>query len=106
VKHLPLAALLTVGCFGAAFAEENVSYTCQHGSDVRAFAVEYAPATGGARSCRILYKRAAASADPAKELWHFETHAEKCAAQSDWFRKRLEGLGLACAVDGTRSAKQ
>jgi hypothetical protein len=44
---------------------------------------------------------------PAKELWHYEAHADQCQVQAEQFLKKLEGFGLTCsAASKTAMMKQ
>jgi hypothetical protein len=88
---------------GVAYAQENQSYQCEREGDARTVAVEYT-GDGGATSCSVMYKRVAASSEPAKELWHYQAHPEMCEEQAQRFLKRLEGFGLSCAPPASTAA--
>jgi hypothetical protein len=105
VKRLLLSGVLSLGCLGAAFAQENLTYQCQRDADMRTVAIEYA-SPAGAQSCSITYKKVAASADPAKELWRYQSHLDRCSPQAAEFVKKLEGLGLTCTADRPTAMKQ
>lgn len=94
MKHLVLSAVITVSCLSAGHARESQVYECRHLGDVRSVAVT---SDGAAKACSVLYKKVAASPEPAKLLWHYQAHPEMCAGQAQQLLKKLEGLGLACA---------
>jgi hypothetical protein len=98
VKHLVLSAIAVLSCLSAAHAQESQAYECRHLDDVRSVAVT----SDGAKACSVLYKKVAASPDPAKPLWHYQAHPEMCASQAQQFLKKLEGLGLTCAPAAPR----
>ena len=96
MKRLVLSAIAVLGCLSAAHAQESQVYECRQGDDVRSVAVTYSG--DGAKDCSVLYKKAAASGEPAKRLWHYQAHPEMCAGQAQQFLKKLEGLGLTCSA--------
>jgi hypothetical protein len=96
VKHIVWSAIAALSCLSAAHAQEGQVYECRQGDDVRSVAVTYSG--DGAKGCSVLYKKAAASGEPAKQLWHYQAHPEMCAGQAQQFLKKLEGLGLACSA--------
>ncbi len=63
---------------------------------MRTVAVQYS-GTGAAQRCGVLYKKAAASAEAPKELWHYQSHLATCEVKAQEFLKELEGFGLSCA---------
>ncbi len=101
MKRLLLSAVLTMGCLGAAYAQDNQAYQCQRDNDMRTLAVEYS-----SNGCSVMYKKVAASSEPARELWHYQAHADQCQVQADQFIKKLEGFGLTCTSDKAQAMKQ
>ena len=99
MKHLVLSAIITLSCLSAGHAQESQVYVCRHLGDVRSVAVT---SDGGAKACSVLYKKVAASPEPAKQLWHYQAHPEMCAGQAQQFLKKLEGLGLTCSAGAPR----
>jgi len=98
VKRLLIIGLALIGAAGAAEAQGDQKYQCQKPGDVRTVAVQYSK-PGEAQGCSIYYKKVASSADPAKELWHYQSHVDQCQVQLDGFLKKLEGFGLSCAAN-------
>jgi hypothetical protein len=94
-----------MGCLGAAHAQENQAYQCQRNDDMRSLAVEYSTA-GELKNCSVLYKKSAASPNPAQELWHYQAHADMCDVQVKQFLQKLEGFGLTCTSEKTTAMKQ
>jgi predicted secreted protein len=86
---------------GTAYAADDKAYQCQKPGDVRTVAVHYS--TG---SCGVFYKKVASSTDAAKELWHYQSHADMCEVQAQQFLKKLEGFGLTCAPTTNTAAAQ
>ena len=105
MKRLLLSTVLSMGCLGVAFAGENQAYQCQRNDDMRSVAVEYST-TDGAQSCSVMYKKFANSSEPAKELWHYQAHADQCDVQAKQFLAKLEGFGLACSPSQATAMKQ
>lgn len=101
MNRLLLSAALTLGCLGTAHAGDNQVYQCQRDQDVRTLAVEYK-----SDGCSVMYKKFAASSEPAKELWHYQARADMCQVQADQFVKKLEGFGLTCTSDKAQALKQ
>lgn len=93
MKRLCVIAIAVLGFAGAAHAQQAQSYRCQKGNDVRSVTVERS-----ADGCRVLYKKAANSSAPAKELWRYKAHPETCQTQADQFVKKLEATGLSCSA--------
>jgi hypothetical protein len=104
VKRLLVAAVAAASCLGVAHAQENQSYQCLREGDQRSVAVEYSMDGAGAKSCSVMYTK---QSQPAKELWHYEAHADQCQVQAEQFLKKLEGFGLTCsAASKTAMMKQ
>ena len=104
MKRLLVAAVAAASCLGVAHAQENQSYQCMRDSDQRSVAVEYSMDGVGAKSCSVMYTK---QSQPAKELWHYEAHADQCQVQAEQFLKKLEGFGLTCsAASKTAMMKQ
>jgi len=102
VKRLIVAAVAAASTLGVAYAQENQSYQCQREGDSRSVAVEYSM-DGGVKSCSVMYTK---QSQPAKELWHYQAHAEMCDTQAQQFLKKLEGFGLTCSAAGKTAMKQ
>ena len=103
MKRLLVAAVAAASTLGVAYAQENQSYQCQREGDQRSVAVEYSMGDG-AKSCSVMYTK---QSQPAKELWHYEAHADQCQVQAEQFLKKLEGFGLTCsAASKTAMMKQ
>jgi hypothetical protein len=105
MKRLLLSAVLSMSCCGLALAGENQAYQCQRNDDMRTVAVEYTT-MGGAQSCSVMYKKFANSSEPAKELWHYQAHADQCDVQAKQFLQKLEGFGLSCTPGQSTAMKQ
>jgi len=103
VKRLLVSAVAAASCLGVAYAQENQSFQCEREGDSRTVSVEYSM-DSGAKSCSVMYKKVATSSDPAKEIWHYQSHADMCEVQAQRFLKRLEGFGLSCAAPGNTAA--
>ncbi len=104
MKRVLVAAVAAVSSLGVAYAQENQSDQCQREGDSRTVSVEYST-DGGATSCSVMYKKFPNEA--AKELWHYQAHADQCAVQAQQFLKKLEGFGLTCtAPDKAAELKQ
>jgi hypothetical protein len=101
VTHLVLSAIIALTCLSAAHAQESQVYECRRIDDVRSVAVT-SSGDGGAKGCSVLYKKVAASPEPAKQLWHYQARPEMCAGQTQQFLKKLEGLGLTCSAGAPR----
>jgi hypothetical protein len=105
MKRLLLSAVLSMSCFGVALAGENQAYQCQRNDDMRSVSVEYSSMNGG-QSCSVMYKKSTNSSDPAKELWHYQAHADQCDVQAKQFLTKLEGFGLSCSPTQATAMKQ
>jgi hypothetical protein len=105
VKRFAVCALAAMSCLGVAYAEENQSFDCRHDNDERTVAVEYSM-DGGTRSCSVLYKKVASSSEPARELWHYQAHADMCDVQAQQFLKKLESFGLTCSAPDKTHAER
>ena len=95
MKRLLVAALAAASTLGVAYAQENQNYQCLREGDQRSVAVEYSMEAAGPKSCSVMYQK---QSQPAKELWHYEAHAEMCDVQAQQFLKKLEGFGLVCSA--------
>jgi len=95
VKRLLIAAVAAASTLGVAYAQENQAYQCTREGDQRSVAVEYSMDGAGAKSCSVMYTK---QSQPAKELWHYQAHAEMCDTQAQQFLKKLEGFGLTCSA--------
>lgn len=93
MKRLCVVAIAVLGFAGAAHAQQAQSYQCQKGNDLRSVAVERS-----GEGCRVLYKKAANSAAPGKELWRYKAHPEMCQTQAEQFVRKLEAMGLSCSA--------
>jgi len=105
MKRVLLSAVLSISCLSAAIAGENQAYQCQRSDDSRTVAIEYST-TDGAQSCSVMYKKFANSSEPAKELWHYQAHADQCDVQAKQFMTKLEGFGLSCSPTQATAMKQ
>ena len=104
VKRLIVAAVAAAGCLGTAYAQDNQSYQCTREGDQRSVAVEYQMDAGGAaKSCSVMYTK---QSQPAKELWHYQAHADQCQVQAEQFLKKLEGFGLTCSAASKTAMQQ
>jgi hypothetical protein len=103
MKRLLVAAVAAASCLGVAYAQENQSYQCMREGDSRSVAVEYQTDGSGAKSCSVMYQK---QSQPAKELWHYQAHADQCQVQAEQFLKKLEGFGLACSAPAKTAMKQ
>jgi len=104
VKRLLVAAVAAASTLGVAYAQENQTYQCTREGDQRSVGVEYSMDGAGAKSCSVMYTK---QSQPAKELWHYEAHADQCQVQAEQFLKKLEGFGLTCsAASKTAMMKQ
>ena len=104
MKRLIVAAVAAASTLGVAYAQENQSYQCQREGDQRSVAVEYSTDGTGAKSCSVMYKKL--PNETAKELWHYQAHADMCEVQAQQFLKKLEGFGLACSAPAKTAMKQ
>lgn len=95
MKRLLVAAVAAASCLSVAYAQENQSYQCTREGDQRSVAVEYSMDGVGAKSCSVMYTK---QSQPAKELWHYQAHADQCEVQAQQFLKKLEGFGLTCSA--------
>lgn len=95
MKRLLILGVAMVGMAGAANAQDDKNYQCQKPGDARTVSIQYSK-PGSAQGCSVLYKKVASSADPAKELWHYQSHSDQCEIKAQDFIKKLEGLGLTC----------